>query len=101
MADADQLRAVLHALSDAGRLRIVRMLADADTDLACSVLNQGMPRSTASYHFTALRECGLISQYDRGNQRYNRIEWERMERVAPGLLRTVLDAARREGATGE
>ncbi|HLT61190.1 MAG TPA: helix-turn-helix domain-containing protein [Microlunatus sp.] len=89
----DQVRAILHALSDEVRLQIVRMLAASADDLPCSALNRGsMPRSTASYHFAALRECGLISQYDRGNHRYNHLERERVDELAPGLLDAVLRA---------
>lgn len=92
MTRTDRVRAILHALSDEGRLTIVRRLAASPEDLPCSVLNQGVPRSTASYHFSVLRKSGLISQYDSGNHRYNRLERDQVEQVAPGLLDAVLGA---------
>lgn len=83
---------MLHALCDARRLAIIRKLADAGEDLSCSALNEGAPRSSASYHFATLRKCGLITQYDQGNHRYNHLERERMHELAPGLLDAVLGA---------
>lgn len=94
-ARAEQVRRVLHALADEGRLAMITKLADAGEDLPCGELNRGVPRSTASYHFATLRDCGLITQYDRGNHRYNHLERERMEELAPGLLDAVLAAVSR------
>ena len=69
---------------------MVRRLADSAEDLACGALYDGLPKSTASYHFGMLRSCGLISQYMADGRRLNRLEREDIDRLAPGLLAAVL-----------
>lgn len=90
MTRADDVRAVLQALSDPVRLEMVRRLAAADVDLTCAELYEDLPKSTASYHFASLRRCALIEQYDRAGRRMNRLRYNEIEVLAPGLLGTVL-----------
>lgn len=86
------LDAVLQALADPVRLEMVRRLAAADGDLPCGGLYEDVAKSTASYHFTLLRESGLLEQYVVGNRKFNHLRTDEVEVVLPGVLTSVLAA---------
>ena len=72
------LGTVLHALSDPGRLDIVRCLeadrSNGGEGLACSAAAcPDMPRATMSNHFNVLRAAGLIESRKSGVQVVNRL----------------------------
>ena len=55
------LPAVLHALGDPVRLRLVTRLADdAEHHCAAMLEGEGVPKSTQSHHMRILREAGII-----------------------------------------
>jgi DNA-binding transcriptional ArsR family regulator len=91
------LASVLHALSDATRLEIVRRL---DTDLenrgkglACNcAAPEGLPRATTSNHFTILRSAGLIEGRKEGTKVIHRLRRDEIDARFPGLLDAVLNA---------
>lgn len=83
---------VLHALADPTRRRIVRMLA-ADGDRACGTFGLGVAPSTLSHHFKALRNAGLIHQYNSGRQRMNTLRLTELDTRFPGLVASILDLA--------
>ncbi len=83
-AEELELSAVLHALSDPVRLRIVAELARREGEY--------------THHFRVLREAGLIHQRPQGTTRLNRLRREDLDRRFPGLLDTVLRAAEAAGA---
>src|SRR5438034_11706932 len=56
-----ELAAVLHALSDPMRLRIVTGLAVEDKR-TCKSFNLPVTKSTSTHHFRVLREAGVIRQ---------------------------------------
>jgi len=87
-----ELAAVLHALSDPVRLRIVAALAEAD-QLPCGSIELPVTKSTCTHHFRVLREAGVIRQHDEGTARLNTLRRDDLEARFPGLLATVLDAA--------
>ena len=92
------LEAVLHALSDPGRLAIVRRLHDCELakadGLACAVAApEGMPKATMSNHFGVLRAAGLIRSEKAGVRMVNRLRTEELAARFPGLLDAVLAAA--------
>ena len=87
-----QLGAVLHALSDPVRLRIVATLA-ADGARTCGSFGLPVTKSTCTHHFRVLREAGVISQRPEGTTRVNSLRRDDLEARFPGLLDTVLDAA--------
>ncbi len=89
------LAAVLHALSDPVRLRIVAVLAEADDGRACGSFDLPVTKSTCTHHFKVLREAGVISQRHVGTTRLNALRREDLEARFPGLLATVLRAAAR------
>jgi DNA-binding transcriptional ArsR family regulator len=88
-----ELSAVLHALSDPVRLRIVAELAAADGARSCGSIDLPVTKSTCTHHFRVLREAGVIRQRQEGTARLNVLRREDLEARFPGLLETVLKAA--------
>jgi DNA-binding transcriptional ArsR family regulator len=93
-----ELGAVLHALSDPVRLRIVAELAHTEGEYTCGSFALPVTKSTCTHHFKVLREAGLIHQRPQGTTRLNRLRREDIEGRFPGLLETILSAADRAGA---
>jgi DNA-binding transcriptional ArsR family regulator len=91
----DQLSvtAVLHALSDPGRLEIVRQLAHDDAPRPCGSFGVPVSKSTMSHHFRVLREAGVIDQLAIGRQKMTTLRREDLDARFPGLLTSVLGAA--------
>jgi DNA-binding transcriptional ArsR family regulator len=93
------LSSVLHALSDATRLTIVRTLdgdrEGADEGLACNCASpEGLPRATMSNHFAILRSAGLIEGRKDGTKVIHRLRRAEVDARFPGLLEAVLRAER-------
>ena len=91
--DELDLAAVLHALSDPVRLRIVAGLAEGD-ERTCGSFDVAVSKSTCTHHFRVLREAGLIRQRQQGTARLNSLRHDDLEARFPGLLGTILQAAR-------
>lgn len=91
-----RIETVLHALSDPMRLRVVRELAVADSELTCSRFDLPVSKSTSTHHFRVLRESGIVQQFYRGTAKMNGLRRDDLEALFPGLLDTVLDAANRQ-----
>jgi DNA-binding transcriptional ArsR family regulator len=89
--DLIELAAVLQALSDPIRLRIVARLADGH-EYTCGSFELPVGKSTCSHHFRVLREAGVVEQRIDGKCRFNRLRSEQLEQRFPGLLRAVLAA---------
>jgi DNA-binding transcriptional ArsR family regulator len=87
-----ELDDVLRALADPTRRKIVRMLI-ADGDRACGTFGLNVAASTLSHHFKALRQAGIILQYDEGRKRMNTLRLKELGERFPGLVDKVLDAA--------
>jgi len=90
--DDIELAAVLHALSDPMRLRIVVGLATAD-HRPCGSFDLPVTKSTCTHHFKVLRESGVIRQRLEGTTRLNSLRRDELEQRFPGLLESVLRAA--------
>src|SRR5918997_4930158 len=86
-----ELAAVLHALSDPVRLRIVSGLAAAE-DRSCGSFDLPVTKSTCTHHFKVLREAGVIQQRQVGTSRLNSLRREDLDARFPGLLDTILAA---------
>ncbi|MFF9059516.1 ArsR/SmtB family transcription factor [Streptomyces sp. NPDC101213] len=91
-----RLEAVLHALSDPVRLRIVRELAADGDELSCSRFDLPVTKSTTTHHFRVLREAGVLRQVYRGTAKMNGLRKDDLDDLFPGLLDAVLEAADRE-----
>jgi DNA-binding transcriptional ArsR family regulator len=87
------LPGVLHALSDPVRLEIVRYLATVD-ETPCSTLTAAVSKSTMSHHFKVLREAGVTYTRADGTKRLITLRREELEQRFPGLLDSVLHAAK-------
>jgi DNA-binding transcriptional ArsR family regulator len=89
-----ELGAVLHALSDPVRLRIVAALAAGkEHEQTCGSFDVPVSKSTCTHHFRVLREAGVIHQRQLGTARLNTLRRDDLEARFPGLLETVLQAA--------
>jgi DNA-binding transcriptional ArsR family regulator len=88
-----ELAAVLQALSDPMRLRIVVALAAAE-ELSCKSIDLPVVKSTCTHHFRVLREAGVIRQRHEGTSRLNSLRRADLDRRFPGLLDSVLGALR-------
>jgi DNA-binding transcriptional ArsR family regulator len=95
--DQIELPAVLHALSDPMRLRIVACLATGEAR-TCKSFDLPVTKSTCTHHFRVLREAGVIRQRLEGTTRLNTLRREELEGRFPGLLNAVLHAAEAQGA---
>jgi DNA-binding transcriptional ArsR family regulator len=89
--DELHLEAVLHALSDPMRLRIVAGLSVQD-DRTCKSFDLPVTKSTCTHHFRVLREAGVIRQRTEGTTRLNSLRRADLEDRFPGLLDSVLRA---------
>jgi DNA-binding transcriptional ArsR family regulator len=89
-----ELGAVLHALSDPVRLKIVAALAGADQERSCGSFDVPVTKSTCTHHFKVLREAGVIQQRQEGTARLNTLRTDDLEARFPGLLATILVNAR-------
>ncbi len=87
-----ELPAVLHALSDPMRLRIVECLASGEAR-TCKSFELPVTKSTCTHHFRVLREAGVIRQRVEGTTRLNSLRREELEQRFPGLLGAVLAGA--------
>jgi len=88
-----ELSAVLHALSDPVRLKMVRYLAEAPEERSCRSFDVPVTKSTCTHHFKVLREAGIIRQRQEGTSRLNTLREDELEARFPGLLRTILASA--------
>ncbi len=88
-----ELAAVLHALSDPQRLRIVQTLAADPEPRPCGTFGLEVSKSTMTHHFRVLREAGIIEQRSDGTAKLNALRREDLEHRFPGLLDAVLDSA--------
>jgi DNA-binding transcriptional ArsR family regulator len=91
--DEIELPEVLHALSDPVRLEIVRLLAD-EQERPCSAVEAKVAKSTLSHHFKVLREAGITFTRANGTHRLVTLRVDDLEERFPGLIGSVLNAAK-------
>ena len=85
-SQAGELEAVLKALADWHRLRIVNMLLRADGEAVCVCEFQpflDLSQGTVSHHLKVLVEAGLVARETRGTRSYFSL--------VPGALDSVRD----------
>jgi len=85
-----ELPAILHALSDPQRLRIVRELSLDPTPRPCGSFELGVAKSTCTHHFRVLREAGVVTQQLLGTSKLTSLRREDLDERFPGLLDAVL-----------
>jgi ArsR family transcriptional regulator, arsenate/arsenite/antimonite-responsive transcriptional repressor len=70
---AGELEAVMKALADRQRLRIVNMLLRADGEAVCVCEFEpflGLSQGTVSHHLKVLAEAGIVERETRGTRSY-------------------------------
>ena len=93
--DQLELALVLDALSDPTRLAIVTQLAaDKAPELRCGTFLELGSKSNLTYHFTKLRSAGVVRVRAEGTSRYMALRRADLDARFPGLLDTILAAAR-------
>ena len=88
-AEAIELTAVLAALSDPGRLAVVRELASCE-ERTCGTFGYWQSKATRSHHLKILREAGLTRTRAESTHRYVSLRRDDLEARFPGLLDAVL-----------
>lgn len=97
--DQIDLPTVLDCLSDPTRLAIVytlAMLARAEGELCCGDFNALSGKSNLAYHFSKLRESGLMQTRIVGTNRLMKLRRGDLEARFPGLLDAVIKSAGRD-----
>ncbi|AJY47683.1 ArsR family transcriptional regulator [Martelella endophytica] len=84
------LTQVLFALSDPGRLEIVRQIADGPMEMAQCLCDPSMPKSTKSHLMKVLRESGIVRNEPFGRGRLLTLRREDLDARFPGLIDAVL-----------
>ncbi|MFF2082225.1 ArsR/SmtB family transcription factor [Nocardia sp. NPDC058176] len=83
-----ELGAVLGALADPQRRRVITLLAldPADGDRSCSSFGLPVTKATRTHHFRVLREAGLVRQINYGNRSTVALRRAELDTRFPGLL---------------
>lgn len=90
------LQEVLASLSDPVRLEMVRRLMADGGPCQCSLLYDGVGKSTASHHFKILREAGVIERRTIGGKVHQRLRLAELEQRYPGMVPAIMAAADQE-----
>jgi ArsR family transcriptional regulator len=86
--DAVELAAVLKAIADPARLRLLSIIGAADGGWACACdLSGPLGRSqpTVSHHLTTLVKAGLLEREQRGKWAWFRVRTERLAGVRAAM----------------
>jgi DNA-binding transcriptional ArsR family regulator len=85
---------ILQALADPVRVEIVRQLAScsAGDELTCGAVQVPVTKSTASHHFRALLDAGVIAERCEGTRKYIQLRRAELDERFPGLIDSVLRA---------
>ncbi len=84
--EAVELAALLKALADPARLRLVSIIANAGEACACDLyapLDRSQP--TVSHHLTQLVKAGILEREQRGRWAWFRLRGDRLEQICNAL----------------
>lgn len=93
-----RVQQLLAALADPVRLEMVRRLMNAGSPQPCSVLYDGINKSTATHHFKILREVGLTERLMIDGQTHQRLRADEVDGSVPGLLASIVASVNREAS---
>lgn len=87
-----ELSSMFRALSDDLRRRVVRELAEDQTDSprACGTFDLPITKASRTHHFKVLREAGLVTQEHYGNGSTLTLRRAEIDAALPGLLEALL-----------
>jgi ArsR family transcriptional regulator, arsenate/arsenite/antimonite-responsive transcriptional repressor len=93
--DAAELAALLKALADPARLRLVSIVAASATGEVCAcdltaLIDRSQP--TVSHHLTQLVKAGILRREQRGRWAWFRLGDERLQALGAALATTPLQA---------
>ncbi len=86
--DAEDLAAAFKVLADPARLRLLSMVAAAESGEACAcdlVEPVGRSQPTVSHHLSMLVDAGLLTREKRGRWAWYRVVPERLEGLRSAL----------------
>jgi DNA-binding transcriptional ArsR family regulator len=84
--------AVMQALSDEGRLSIVRkIMRTPGGECACGEFCDGLSKATVSHHMRVLRRAGLLLHRTEGTRSLTSLRTAEVEKRFPGLLRLIAE----------
>jgi ArsR family transcriptional regulator len=87
-SDAEDLALAFKALADPARLRLLSMVASAESGEACAcdlVEPVGRSQPTVSHHLSMLVDAGLLTRERRGKWAWYRLVPERLEALQAAL----------------
>lgn len=87
-SDAEDLAAAFKALADPARLRLLSLVAAAETGEACAcdlVEPVGRSQPTVSHHLAMLVDAGLLTREKRGKWAWYRLVPERLQALQAAL----------------
>lgn len=83
--DPDQARALLKALADPIRLRVMEALGDAERCVCELTEALGLAQSKLSFHLRVLKEAGLLADRQSGRWIYHQLQPEALEQLRASL----------------
>lgn len=87
------LPAIMQALSDPCRLKIIRhLLSEAERPFACNEIPLKVNKATRSHHFDILRGAGLIKSTVQGTKCLTVLRYAEIEKKFPGLWKLVANS---------
>lgn len=85
-----KLSAIMQALSDPCRVKIVRhLLAGGGRPFACNEIPLKISKATRSHHFDVLRQAGLIQTEVNGTKCLTSLRKMEIEKQFPGLFKLI------------
>lgn len=86
--DYTHLANLLKVLAEPNRLKIIKLLADADHELTCGQISTqlAVSNSTVSYHFKAMRQAGLTKTRVQGNTKFLSLNQATFQKYLPNFL---------------
>lgn len=86
--EADELAEILKALADPVRLRLVSIIASAESGEVCACDLPGLvdrTQPTVSHHLSLLTKTGIVDREQRGKWAWFRLRPERLDAIAATL----------------
>ncbi|MBW3536817.1 MAG: metalloregulator ArsR/SmtB family transcription factor [Actinobacteria bacterium] len=92
-ADAEDLASAFKVLADPARLRLLSMIAGAESDEMCAcdlVEPVGKSQPTVSHHLSVLTDAGLLTREKRGRWAWYQVVPERLSVLRDALSSPVV-----------